>query len=488
MRSARVGEDGDMGCLGCSRGSKVLRACVCWLLGALVSLGLATAPSAVASLSGSKRIEPTSFAAGIWTTYGGSNARISLQARSPSLRQLRLRWRSANLGGAIYGEAIIDAGTVAVATEADTVVALAASTGALRWRTRLGAPVPASMLPCGDITPAVGVTSTMVLDSARGELFASAELLAHGSVEHELFALSLRTGAIAWHRNLDLPGENPAAQLQRSALALADHRILVGFGGNYGDCGHYVGALVGVPESGRGPLSVYRVPTARMGAIWAPSGVSVNRAGDIFFATGNGAATSPSGFDESNSVVELARDFRRIGLFAPRSWLSDNRNDADLGSSAPMLIGNRVFILGKQSTAFLLDAKHLGGIGGELSSLAACFSLGGDAYLAPEIYVACPEASLLALRLSGRALRLSWRAPPSISGSPTVAGGVVFFVANGRLYGLNPRTGAVLLTRPTLTTEHFSAPSAGGGLLIVAGDRSVEAFEGPSGYLQSGAH
>ena len=51
-------------------------------------------------------------------------------------------------------------GQVFVATENDTVDALSATTGAVDWSSHLGTPVPAGSLPCGDISPTVGITGT----------------------------------------------------------------------------------------------------------------------------------------------------------------------------------------------------------------------------------------------------------------------------------------------------------------------------------------
>ena len=59
---------------------------------------------------------------------------------------------------------------VFVATENDTVYALSASTGAVVWSTHLGTPVPSGSLPCGDITPTVGITGTPVIDPSRAEI------------------------------------------------------------------------------------------------------------------------------------------------------------------------------------------------------------------------------------------------------------------------------------------------------------------------------
>ncbi len=93
-------------------------------------------------------------------------------------------WTSPALDGQLYGEPLVVGGRVYVATENDTVYALSAITGAVVWSTHLGAPVPASSLPCGDIEPTVGITGTPVIDPSRGELFVVADELVGGRPSH----------------------------------------------------------------------------------------------------------------------------------------------------------------------------------------------------------------------------------------------------------------------------------------------------------------
>ena len=57
-------------------------------------------------------------------------------------------------------------GRVITVTENDTVYALDAATGAVAWRTHLGAPVDSSTLPCGNIVPTSGITATPTEDPA----------------------------------------------------------------------------------------------------------------------------------------------------------------------------------------------------------------------------------------------------------------------------------------------------------------------------------
>ena len=84
-------------------------------------------------------------------------------------------WTSAALDGEIYGEPLVSAGRVYVATENNTVYALSAATGAVAWSRHLATPVPSGSLPCGDIAPTVGITGTPVIDPARGEIFVVAD-------------------------------------------------------------------------------------------------------------------------------------------------------------------------------------------------------------------------------------------------------------------------------------------------------------------------
>jgi hypothetical protein len=430
-------------------------------------------------------------AAGDWTTYGGDEARSAVQARSPALDPLHHLWTSPALDGAVYGEPLIWHGTVYAATENDTVYALSARSGAVEWSRHLATPAPAGDLPCGDISPTVGITSAMVLDPARDLLFASAETLtAGGGVGHELAAIDPASGAVRWARDLGAAGPSGGSQLQRTGLGLDAGQVLVGFGGNYGDCGSYHGWLLGVPESGTGPIASYQVPTQNQGAIWAPAGVSVDPAGDIYLATGNGSAQPGQPFDHGDAVIELSPALHELGYFAPTDWAQDNVTDEDLGSTAPVLVtaGGRdyVFEVGKETVGYLLAAGNLGGIGGAVAATSVCFAMGGDAWVAPLIYVGCPNAGVTAVRVgAGGSLTVAWTTSSGAGGPPTVASGLVWSVdaGSGTLDGLSPVSGSLLESVPIVATEHFAAPAAGEGLLVVGGAGSVEAFAGPRGWV-----
>ena len=53
------------------------------------------------------------------------------------------------------------------------------------------------------------------------------------------------------------------------------------YGGLFGDCGDYHGAVVGFGLDGSGPLVSYVVPSGRAAGIWGPSGPAVDPSGDL---------------------------------------------------------------------------------------------------------------------------------------------------------------------------------------------------------------
>jgi PQQ-like domain len=421
-----------------------------------------------------------------WTTYGGNLARTSDDSTDPARTKAPAEvWTSQSVDGDVYGEPLVYHGAVYVATENDTVYGFSETNGSQLWTPdHLASPAPASALPCGDISPTVGITSTMVIDPSNGDLFASAETYSDATVGHYLFAIDASTGKVLWGRDVDQSWQ-PPTQLQRTGLGISDGRVLMGFGGNFGDCGDYNGWVLGVPESGSGPILSYRVPTVRQGAVWAPSGVSVDSSGDVYFATGNGSAVAGQPFDHGDAVIKLSPQLQELSYFAPTNWAELNADDLDLGSTAPVLLGNgQLFEIGKGGTGYLVDTSSLGGLGGELTSLGLCFSMGGSAYLAPNVYVIClSNGSIEQVRVGpGNALHTgwTWASPSGTPSSPTIAGGYLWSIdqSASMLYGVDLTNGttAYSVALHVGSLVHFVAPSATGGMLFVAGSGGVEAF------------
>ena len=236
-------------------------------------------------------------------------------------------WTSPALDGQIYGEPLVSSGQVYVATEDDTVYELSAATGAVVWSTHLGSPVPSADLPCGNITPTVGITGTPVIDQSRGEIFVVADELVNGKPAHMFTGLATASGKVEVTRDVDPAGVDTAALLQRTGLTLDDGQVVFGMGGNYGDCAAYRGRLIAVPEAG-GTLKMFTVDAAAgesQGAIWMGGAAPVvDSSGDIWVSTGNGSVYSYShAYDNSDSILELSPSLKLLQFFAPTTWATN---------------------------------------------------------------------------------------------------------------------------------------------------------------------
>lgn len=426
-----------------------------------------------------------------WTTYRGDPARSGVDSSSTWSLPFASAWTSVSLGGNVYGEPLVYDGLVVVATEADGVYALNESTGQVVWHASAGTAVPSSQLPCGNIGPTVGITSTPVIDRATGRLFVVADTWdgSHASsIQHQLFGFNLAdgSGVSGFPVVVDPPGSIPTDQLQRAALALNGGKVVIGYGGNEGDCGTYNGWLVAVPESG-GSVQTFEVePGAEGGAIWgAGDGPVVDSAGDLWATSGNGFGSS-YGYQES--VLKLDSNLNLLDHWAPSNWSALDSSDNDLGSSDPLLLpGGLVFQIGKAGVGYLLSASSLGGTGGspvyqaQVCGQTGDASFGGAVYDAGIIYVACSDG-LRALSLNTSTHTFSaqtgWQAPPAAIGPPIVAGGLVWATAwnAATLYGLDPQTGKAVVTQATPTMMHFATPAASDGMLFLATGQTVGAY------------
>ena len=328
-------------------------------------------------------------------------------------------------------------------------------------------------LPCGNIDPS-GITGTPVADPATGTTYTVA-FLADGT-HHELFALDTANGAVRWHRPVDPPGLSGRVEQLRGALTLVGGRVYVPYGGLYGDCGPYKGAVVSVAADGQGALASYIVPTTREAGIWHPGGPAVDTNGDLWVTTGNSESSGP--FDYGNAVVRLSPELKARDYFAPREWARLNSGDTDLGSLGPALVGtNRVFAAGKSGIAYLLDRGHLGNIGGAITSTQACSAAFGTAAVqGSTVFLPCTDG-LVALRTDGDRLVQAWRRSGE-AGPPIVAGGAVWDLdGGGRLTALDPASGQQRFTAQVGNpASRFVSMSAAAGRLFLAPTDKLIAF------------
>jgi polyvinyl alcohol dehydrogenase (cytochrome) len=440
---------------------------------------------------------PPAPAASSWTVYHDDPDGDGVAPLAGAVDTNTRVWTSPALDGQIYGEPLVYAGRVYVATENDTVYALSASTGAVAWSAHLGSPVPSSSLPCGDITPSAGITGTPVIDPSRGEIFVVADELTGGSPAHRLVGLSTSSGHVEMSQDVDPPGAVPADLLQRTGLTLDAGQVVFGMGGNDGDCATYRGRVVAVPEAGGTPryFTVDAAPGENQGAVWMGGAAPVvDGSGHIWVSTGNGSVYSAAhAYDDSDSVLELSSSLQLLQFFAPSTWPVNNSQDLDMSTAPVLLPGDQVLLAGKSRIIYLLDGARLGGIGHQEATLGATGDTimgsacrddidGGAAVVGATVYLPC-LAGTIAVRATSSppALHLLWSSGVG-GGPPVVAAGLVWTIGqNGVLYGLDPATGQV---RQQVTigvpANHFPTPSVADGLLLAPAAENVVAFAAPA--------
>jgi outer membrane protein assembly factor BamB len=437
------------------------------------------APAAIRTAATAPAAATATTAYADWPTYHGNGARsgYAITAKRDNVQPTQA-W-SIPLDGAVYAQPIIvNHGIRIVATENNSVYRLQGNS--VVWRRNLGAPVPRSALPCGNIDP-TGITGTPAYDAAHNTVIVVSIL--NSPIRHIATGLDPATGAVKWSRNVDVPssvpGISPTAMQQRGALLVASGRVYVPYGGLAGDCSSYRGSVVGLDLTSptTAPLWSFTVPTSREGGIWTPPGPVEEPGAGLLVAVGNGATAGTGTYDYTDSVLEIAGQ-KITDSFSPSNWRDDNAADLDLGSQGPTIVGNYVFIAGKSGTAYVLNKAKLGGIGGQVSSMSLCKSFGGTAVVGSTVFVPCSDG-VRAVRInSNGSMTVQWHAASNINGTPTVGGGRLFALdySAGVLHVLDPSNGQTLWTMNTGPVNRFAAPAIYSNAVYVGTLAGVKAF------------
>jgi outer membrane protein assembly factor BamB len=298
-------------------------------------------------------------------------------------------------------------------------------------------------------------------------------------------------------RNVDPPGSDPRALLQRTGLTLDDGLVVYGMAGNFGDCSDFKGRVVAVPEAGGTPrfFTFDALAGERQGGVWMGGAAPVvDSSGDVWVASANGSVFSYSQpYDDDVGVVELSPAMRLLQFFAPSTWAQDNASDLDMSTAPVLLPDGQVILAGKSRIVYLLNGAHLGGIGHQEATLGAVAGSlvgsacaenidGGVAVTGMTAYLPC-LSGIIAVRAtrSPPGLRLLWSSGTG-GGPPILAAGLVWTQGqNGILYGLDPATGKVRQQASVGTpANHFPTPSVADGLLLAAAANEVVAFAAPA--------
>ena len=420
-----------------------------------------------------------------WPTYHLDPARTGNAAGQPFTRSLTNSWSRA-VDGEVYAEPLVAGNRVLIATQNNSIYSLDPASGGVQWGAHLGAAVPQSQLPCGNIDP-VGITGTPVIDLATGVIYAVGLVWVPGnraSIRYQMFALNLSNGSVRWQRPISGFGSpfDPRYQGQRMALSLSNGFVYIGFGGRSGDCGDYRGWIVAAPADGVGGLIAFSAG----GAFWASGGPSSDAAGNVFATSGNTCGGCP--VLNSETVLKLGPSLAVADYFTPSNQASLNSTDTDLGSATPALLGTGlVFQVGKEGVGYLLNQSNLGGTNHNVPAYSArvCSrtsdaAFGATAYAAPYLYVPCSDR-LEALTVTTGAtpsFASAWNGPATtFSTPPVVANNLVWTIdTNGLLSGLDGATGSAVWSADLGNANHFATPTADGGRLYVPAGTVVSAF------------
>ena len=428
------------------------------------------------------------------------------------------------ISGNVYAQPLYIEGSpsgramVIAVTESNNVYALDAADGTVIWTDNVGAPMPLSKLPCGDIDP-LGITGTPVVDLPSRALFFDAMTTPDGgtTAKHLIFSVNVDTGATntGWPVDVNATaifGSTPftsSTQNERGALALLGGILYVPYGGLDGDCGTYHGWIVGVPINNPASVTAWATGANRGGA-WSVGGIASDGV-NPFLATGNTVGTTVWTGGEAILRFQPGPVFSGStnDYWSPTNWHDLDNSDSDIGGTGPLIVdvpgaspSNLVVALGKDKNAYLLDRNNLSGITAPLAQAtvasSAIIQAAATYRTALGTYVVfCGNGSqLISLSItptSPPTIANAWTVSENGRGSPfvTTTDGTNNMIVWGigsessqRLVSFNGDTGAVVFNGGGANelmagTHRFNTAIAARGRIYVANDNKVYAFTVP---------
>jgi PQQ enzyme repeat len=426
---------------------------------------------------------------------------------------------------------------VIAATESNNVYALDALDGTVIWERNVGPPVPLSDLPCPSKFDIMGITGTPIVDIPSRALFLDAMTTPDGgeTIKHLIISLNVDTGDInaGWPVDVEATASyngitfTAAIQQQRPALGIVGNILYVGYGSMRDLCVWH-GWLVGVPIDNPANVRAWAAGGGGSwgGAIWGVGGVASDGV-NPFVTTGNTANTGGN-WRGGEAVIRFQPgpvfSGDTIDYWVPTNWLSIDQNDADMGSSGPLLVdvpgatpSHLLVALSKDRNAYLINRDNLGGITIPVTSAQVASST----ILQAAVTYRTKQSTYVAFRANNdgntvlSAFRITATDPPGIdipggwsvtrstggTGSPFVTSTdgtnnmIVWVVGtqdhqtggDQRLHGYDGETGAVVYggggPNELMAGTHYYSTTGivTRGRIYVAGDNKVHAFALPGG-------
>ena len=256
---------------------------------------------------------------------------------------------------------------VFVATESDSVYAFDSDTGATLWHVSLlpSGETTSDTHGCDQVTPAIGVTSTPVIDRSagtNGAIYVVAMSKDSSSAYHQrLHALDVTTGAELFNGPVTITGTytapgsvattfEPGQYEERAALLLSQGIVYTSFT-SHCDGAPYAGWMMGYGETTLAQTSILNIaPNSNSGpAIWmSGGGPGADSAGNIYLLSANGAFETtldangfPNKQDYGNSFLKLAATGTTLTVadyFTMSNEVDESNSDQDLGSGGELIL------------------------------------------------------------------------------------------------------------------------------------------------------
>jgi hypothetical protein len=411
-------------------------------------------------------------------------------------------------------------------TEHDSVYAFDSDSGAVLWRVSvLGAgEVPSDGRNCSQVVPEIGITSTPVIDPARGPngviYVVAMSKNGSGAYIHRLHALDVSTGAelLGGPKTVQasVPGTgagsaggtlafDPKQYEERAGLLLVNGKLITAWS-SHCDIDPYTGWIMSFDPATLAQTAVLNVtPNGSRGAFWmAGAGPAADSAGNVYLLDGNGtfdttlnAGGFPSGGNFGNAFLKISTTggLAVADYFATFDTVSKSNADSDLGSGGTLVLpdlvdgGGQVRHLavgaGKDAHMYVVDRDAMGkwnsssnaiyqdisgAIGGAVFSMPAYFNgtlyYGGSGAALKAFQIANARIASAAASVSPRTFQYPG-STPGVSASGTT-NGIVWAVENS-----NP---AILHAYDALDVSHElynSSQAASGRDAFGAGNKFI---------------
>ena len=431
-------------------------------------------------------IAQRSDAAHDWTRFGWDAGRTNASSTPTGITAATvgsLRRQQVAIDGTVDASAIYLHGVQVngathdvffVTTSYGKTLAIDADKGAILWRhTPAGY---ASWEGSRQVT-----TATPVADPDRAFVYAA-------SPDGQIAKLAVADGHAVWSTAITLL---PRREKIASSLNYFRGRVIATTGGYIGDASPYQGHIAILDGASGDLLHVWNsLCSDRPGllepsscresgsAIWGRAGAVIDSAtGNIFVATGNGRWDGRTNWGDA--VLELDPDATTlVGNYTPENTDELDADDADLGSSSPVLLGEFVAQAGKDGMLRLLDWKRMAGTAphraGERQIVRT--PSGAGLFTAPAVwrsatantisFFAADFGGTAAWTLAGDHLDARWRNKKAGT-SPVVAGGLLYvYDPDGTLRVYQPETGQELAALEC-GSGHWNSPIVADGRIAL---------------------